>query len=59
MPVDQVLRVPYNIPGSRYWQWVSIYTRLSEERIIFLNQPITDGLANALISAMLYLDSQD
>ncbi|MCG8366424.1 MAG: ATP-dependent Clp protease proteolytic subunit, partial [Pseudanabaenales cyanobacterium] len=47
------------IPGSRYWQWVSIYTRLSEERIIFLNQPITDGLANALISAMLYLDSQD
>ena len=59
MPVDQVLRVPYNIPGSRFWQWVSIYTRLSEERIIFLNQPITDGLANALISAMLYLDSQD
>ena len=59
MPVDQILRVPYNIPGSRFWQWVSIYTRLSEERIIFLNQPITDGLANALISAMLYLDSQD
>ena len=59
MPVDQILRVPYNIPGSRAWQWVSIYTRLSEERIIFLNQPISDGLANALISALLYLDSKD
>ena len=59
MPVDQILRVPYNIPGSRAWQWVSIYTRLSEERIIFLNQPLSDGLANALISALLYLDSQD
>ncbi|MDJ0707986.1 MAG: ATP-dependent Clp protease proteolytic subunit [Leptolyngbyaceae cyanobacterium MO_188.B28] len=59
MPVDQILRVPYNIPGSRAWQWVSIYTRLSEERIIFLNQPLSDGLANAIISALLYLDSKD
>lgn len=59
MPVDAALRVPYNIPGSNYWQWVSIYTRLSQERILFLNQPLTDGLANSLISAMLYLDSDD
>lgn len=59
MPVDEVLRVPYNIPGSPYWQWINIFTRLSQERIIFLNQPITDGLANSIISALLYLDSQD
>ncbi len=59
MPVDEILRVPYNIPGSPYWQWVNIYTRLSQDRIIFLNQPITDGLANSIISALLYLDSQD
>jgi len=59
MPVDEILRVPYNIPGSPYWQWISIYTRLSQERIIFLNQPLTTGLANSLVSAMLYLDSQD
>lgn len=59
MPVDEILRVPYNIPGSPNWQWVNIYTRLSQDRIIFLNQPITDGLANSIISALLYLDSQD
>ena len=59
MSVDQPLRVPYNLPGSRSWQWVNIYTRLNQERIIFLNQPLTLGLANSLISAMLYLDSED
>jgi ATP-dependent Clp protease, protease subunit len=59
MPVDQILRVPYNIPGSPNWQWINIYTRLSQERIIFLNQPLSDGLANSLISAMLYLESDE
>lgn len=59
MTVDQPLRVPYNLPGSRYWQWVNIYTRLNQERIIFLNQPLTIGLANSLVSALLYLDSED
>ncbi|MBD2460127.1 ATP-dependent Clp protease proteolytic subunit [Oscillatoria sp. FACHB-1407] len=59
MPVDDILRVPYNIPGSPYWQWINIYTRLSQERILFLNQPLTDGVANSLISGMLYLESQD
>ena len=59
MPVDRILRVPYNIPGSQSWQWINIYTRLSQERIIFLNQPITMGLANSVISALLYLDSED
>lgn len=57
--MDEILRVPYNVPGSPYWQWVSIYTRLSQERIIFLNQPISTGLANSLVSALLYLDSED
>jgi ATP-dependent Clp protease protease subunit len=59
MSVDEILRVPYNVPGSPYSQWISIYTRLSQERIIFLNQPVSMGLANSLISAMLYLDSED
>jgi ATP-dependent Clp protease protease subunit len=57
--MDEILRVPYNIPGSPYWQWINIFTRLSQERIIFLNQPLTTGLANSVISALLYLDSQD
>ncbi len=59
MPVDEILRVPYQLPGGQAWQWINIYTRLSQERIIFLNQPITMGLANSVISALLYLDSQD
>jgi ATP-dependent Clp protease protease subunit len=59
MITNDTRRVPYNIPGSPYWQWVSIYTRLSQERIIFLNQPLTDGVANSVISALLYLESDD
>jgi len=57
--VDEILRVPYNVPGSPYWQWISIYTRMSQERIVFINQPITSGLANSIVSALLYLDSED
>jgi ATP-dependent Clp protease, protease subunit len=59
MSVDRILQVPYNLPGSPYWQWINIYTRMSQERIIFLNQPITDGLANSMVSSLLYLESVD
>ncbi len=59
MVVERPIRVPYNLPGSRRWAWVNIYTRMSQERILFLNQPLTDGVANSLISAFLYLDSED
>ncbi|WP_287281152.1 ATP-dependent Clp protease proteolytic subunit, partial [Okeania sp. SIO2G5] len=47
------------LPGSQNWQWVNIYTRLSQERIIFLNQPLTTGVANSIVSRLLYLDSDD
>ena len=59
MSVDGIMRVPYNLPGSRSWQWVSIYTRMSQERILFINQPLTDGVANSIVAALLYLDSDD
>lgn len=59
MSVDRILKVPYNIPGSQSWQWINIFTRMSQERIIFLNQPITDGFANNTIAALLYLESVD
>jgi ATP-dependent Clp protease, protease subunit len=59
MAFGQPLRVPYNLPGSRSWQWVSIYTRLAQERIVFLNQPLTMNLANSVVAYLLYLDSQD
>jgi ATP-dependent Clp protease protease subunit len=59
MPVNSELQVPYNIPGSNQWQWVSIGQRMAQERILFLNQPLTTSLANSLISSLLYLESED
>jgi ATP-dependent Clp protease, protease subunit len=58
MPIG-VPKVPYRLPGSQYEQWISIYSRLSVERILFLGQEVTDGLANSLVAQMLYLDSED
>jgi ATP-dependent Clp protease, protease subunit len=58
MPIG-VPSVPYRLPGSPYERWIDIYTRLSQERIIFLGQEVTDNLANNIVSLMLYLDSED
>ncbi|MGR3274139.1 ATP-dependent Clp protease proteolytic subunit [Acaryochloris marina NIES-2412] len=58
MPIG-VPSVPYRIPGSPYERWVDIYTRLSQERIIFLGQEVTDSLANQIVAFLLYLDSED
>lgn len=58
MPIG-VPSVPYRLPGSTYERWIDIYTRLSQERIIFLGQEVTDSLANSIIASMLYLDSDD
>jgi ATP-dependent Clp protease protease subunit len=51
--------VPYRLPGSQYERWVDIYTRLGVERILFLGSEVNDAVANALVSQMLYLDSDD
>jgi len=51
--------VPYRLPVSQYERWVDIYTRLGVERILFLGQEVNDGVANALVAQMLYLDSDD
>ena len=58
MPIG-IPKVPYRLPGSQYEQWVDIYTRLNQERILFLGQEVNDGIANSLVAAMLYLDSDD
>jgi ATP-dependent Clp protease protease subunit len=36
-----------------------IYSRLLKERIIFLGQPIDDGVANTIIAQLLFLDSEN
>lgn len=58
MPIG-VPQVPYRLPGEQYSRWVDLYTRLNQERILFLGQEVDDGLANRLVAAMLYLDSSD
>jgi ATP-dependent Clp protease protease subunit len=51
--------VAYRLPGSSYEQWIGIYERLFRERIIFLFEEVDDGIANAIVAYMLYLDSED
>jgi ATP-dependent Clp protease, protease subunit len=58
MPIG-VPRVPYQIPGQPYSDWIGLYDRLYRERIIFLGRGVNDGIANQIISIMLYLDSED
>jgi ATP-dependent Clp protease, protease subunit len=58
MPIG-VPRVPYQLPGQPYSDWVNIYDRLYRERIIFLGRGVNDALANQIIAVMLYLDSED
>ncbi len=61
-PIDP--RSEYYIPvvvertgrGERSWD---IYSRLLEDRIVFLGSPIGDGLANAIIAQLLYLQKAD
>ena len=36
-----------------------IYSRLLKDRIIFLGSAIDDGVANAVIAQLLFLESQD
>lgn len=58
MPIG-VPSVPYRLPGSAYEQWINIYERLFRERIIFLSEEVDDGIANAIVAYLLYLDSDD
>jgi len=52
-------RVPFKYPGMETPQWIDIYNRMYRERIMFLNQPISDNLANNIIAVLLYLESED
>ncbi len=62
--LEGAARAEYYIPvvvertgrGERSWD---IYSRLLEDRIIFIGSPIGDGLANAVIAQLLYLQKAD
>ena len=61
---DSAPRAEYFIPvvvertgrGERSWD---IYSRLLEDRIIFIGAPIGDGLANSVIAQLLFLQKAD
>src|SRR5579859_2418556 len=36
-----------------------IYSRLLKERIIFINTPVEDGMANLVVAQMLFLEAED
>lgn len=54
-----VPKVAYRVPGAANAEWIDIYSRLYQERILFLGREIDDQLANQVISILLYLDSED
>lgn len=58
MPIG-IPKVPYRLPGSTYEQWIDLEDRLFRERIIFLTEEVDDGIANAIVAYLLYLDSDD
>lgn len=58
MPIG-LPKVPYRLPGGSYEQWIDLEDRLFRERIIFLTEEVDDGIANAIVAYMLYLDSDD
>lgn len=52
--------IPTVIEKSPYGERAyDIYSRLLKDQIIFLGGPISDGVANAVIAQMLFLESQD
>ena len=58
MPIG-VPKVPTFLPGEPFIQWVDLYNRLSEERVLLLCQSLEDELSNQLIGLMLYLSAED
>lgn len=59
-PQNSSYLVPIVIEKTTYGERsYDIYSRLLKDRIIFLGTPIDDGVANAVIAQLLFLESQD
>ena len=58
-PTNEYL-IPTVIEKSQFGERAyDIYSRLLKDRIIFLGGTISDGMANAIIAQILFLESQD
>lgn len=57
--MDAQYLIPTIIEKTTYGERAyDIYSRLLKDRIIFLGTPIEDGMANAIIAQLLFLESQ-
>src|SRR5215211_1319017 len=60
MSMDPRLVVPYVVEQSpRGERAMDIYSRLLNDRIVFLGTPVDAQVANAIIAQLLHLDSED
>ena len=60
MSIDPRLVVPYVVEQSpRGERAMDIYSRLLNDRIIFLGTPVDDQVANAIMAQLLHLESED
>mmetsp|Transcript_108273 Transcript_108273/g.345795 ORF Transcript_108273/g.345795 Transcript_108273/m.345795 type:complete len:344 (+) Transcript_108273:49-1080(+) len=51
--------MPWKIPNSTQWQWLSVRELMLRERILFVNEYLDENYANATIAMLLYLQSED
>src|SRR3989339_1076151 len=60
MPPQAQFLIPSVVEKTHYGERsYDIYSRLLKDRIIFLGTEIDDGVANAVIAQLLFLESQD
>lgn len=58
--LPQNFLIPTVIEKTQFGERVyDIYSRLLEERIVFLGTPINDDVANSIIAQLLFLEKQD
>ena len=60
MGKEKLYNIPYVIEQTgRGERGYDLYSRLLEDRIIFINGVIEDGLANVVVAQLLYLEGKD
>mmetsp|Transcript_14156 Transcript_14156/g.26514 ORF Transcript_14156/g.26514 Transcript_14156/m.26514 type:complete len:326 (+) Transcript_14156:72-1049(+) len=51
--------MPWRIPNTQRFQWLSVRELLLRERILMITEYIDDTMANAYLAMLLYLQSED
>lgn len=51
--------MPWRIPNTQRFQWLSVRELLLRERILMVSEYIDDNMANAYLAMLLYLQSED